>query len=79
MELVLTCVLAGGHILLEDVPGTGKTTMARALARSLGGVFHRIQFTPDLLPADITGLRIFRQNTGTFEFVKGPVFANVLL
>ena len=79
MELVLTCVLAGGHILLEDVPGTGKTTMARALVRSLGGVFHRIQFTPDLLPADITGLRIFRQNTGTFEFVNGPVFANVLL
>lgn len=79
MELVLTCVLAEGHVLLEDVPGTGKTTMARALACSLGGVFHRVQFTPDLLPADITGMRVFHQNTGTFEFVKGPVFTNVLL
>lgn len=79
MELVLTCVLAGGHVLLEDVPGTGKTTMARSLALSLGGVFHRIQFTPDLLPADITGMRVFRQATGTFEFIKGPVFTNVLL
>ena len=79
MELVLTCVLAGGHVLLEDVPGTGKTTMARSLAVSLGGVFHRIQFTPDLLPADITGMRVFRQAAGTFEFIKGPVFTNVLL
>ncbi len=79
IELVLTCVLAGGHVLLEDVPGTGKTTMARSLAQSLGGVFHRIQFTPDLLPADITGMRVYRQATGTFEFIKGPVFTNILL
>ena len=79
LELVMTCVLAGGHLLLEDVPGTGKTTMARALAASLGGDFHRIQFTPDLLPADITGMRVFRQVTGSFEFIQGPVFTNVLL
>ncbi len=79
MAYVVCCVLAGGHILLEDVPGTGKTTMARSLAQSLKGDFRRIQFTPDLLPADITGMRIFHPSGERFEFVKGPVFTSVLL
>ena len=79
IELVLTCALAGGHLLLEDVPGTGKTTMAKALAISIGGEFHRVQFTPDLLPSDITGTRIYRPDNGTFTFVPGPVFTHVLL
>jgi len=78
-ELILTSLLAGGHVLLEDVPGTGKTTMAKALAKSLDCVFSRIQFTPDLLPADVTGMRIYNQKTGEFSFVKGPAFTNVLL
>jgi len=78
-ELVLTALLAGGHVLLEDVPGTGKTTLAKTLARSLDCGFSRVQFTPDLLPADITGMRIFSQQTGSFTFVKGPVFTNILL
>ena len=79
IELVLAAMLAGGHILLEDVPGTGKTTLAKALAKSIECEFSRVQFTPDLLPADITGMRIYHQNTGAFSFVKGPVFTNVLL
>ncbi len=79
IELVLAALFAGGHVLLEDVPGTGKTTMAKSLAKSLSCAFSRVQFTPDLLPADITGLRIYAQQTGTFTFVKGPVFTNVLL
>ena len=79
IELVLAAFLCGGHVLLEDVPGTGKTTMAKALARSVDGKFARVQFTPDLLPADVTGTRVFRQKTGEFEFVKGPVFCNILL
>ena len=79
IELVLTALFSGGHILLEDVPGTGKTTLAKSLARSLSCDFARVQFTPDLLPADVTGMRVYAQQTGTFHFVKGPVFTNVLL
>ena len=78
-ELVLTALLAGGHILLEDVPGTGKTTMAKALAKSLDCGFARVQFTPDLLPSDITGMRIYDQKQGSFTFIKGPAFTNILL
>ena len=79
IELILTAVLAGGHVLLEDVPGTGKTTMAKSLAKSLDCGFARVQFTPDLLPADITGSRIYNQKTGDFTFLKGPAFTNILL
>ena len=78
-ELMLAAMFAGGHVLLEDVPGTGKTTLAKALSKSLNCDFARVQFTPDLLPADVTGMRVFAQQTGTFTFVKGPVFTNVLL
>jgi len=78
-ELILTAMLAGGHILLEDVPGTGKTTMAKTLAKSLSCAFARVQFTPDLLPADITGTRIYNQKTGEFTFIQGPAFTNILL
>ena len=79
VRLAAAALVAGGHILLQDMPGTGKTMLSRALASSLGGVFRRIQCTPDLLPADITGASIFHQREGTFDFVPGPVFANVLL
>ena len=79
VELVLVALLSGGHVLLEDVPGTGKTTLAKALAKSLGCSFSRVQFTPDLLPADITGMRIFEQKSGSFTFLKGPAFTNILL
>ena len=78
-ERILVCLLSGGHILLEDVPGTGKTTMAKSLAASLSCGFARVQFTPDLLPADITGMRIYNQKDGEFTFVKGPAFTNILL
>ncbi len=79
IDLLLAAVLARGHVLLEDVPGTGKTVTARSFAKSIGGVFSRIQFTPDLLPADITGTRVYRPDQGEFVFHPGPVFANILL
>ena len=78
-ELLLVALLSGGHVLLEDLPGTGKTTMAKTLAKSLNCGFTRVQFTPDLLPADITGMRIYNQKTGEFTFLKGPAFTNILL
>jgi MoxR-like ATPase len=79
IELTLVAVLAGGHILVEDVPGVGKTTLARALALSIGGTFSRVQCTPDLLPSDVTGVNILDQREGGFVFQQGPIFANVVL
>ena len=79
VELVLASVLAGGHVLLEDVPGTGKTVLARALGQVIQGTSSRIQFTPDLLPGDVTGVSVFDQRSGAFEFHAGPIFANVVL
>ena len=79
VELTVVAALVGGHILVEDVPGIGKTTLAKAFARSVGGSFSRIQCTPDLLPSDVTGVQILDQREGTFFFQPGPVFANVVL
>ncbi|MBP3953069.1 AAA family ATPase [Bacillus suaedae] len=79
IELSLVSLFAGGHVLLEDVPGVGKTMMVKAIARSLGADFKRIQFTPDLLPSDVTGVSIFNQQTQQFEFRRGPIMANVVL
>ena len=79
IQLSVVSLLAGGHLLLNDLPGVGKTLLARSLARSLRGRFKRIQFNPDLLPTDITGSSIFHQGDGRFEFVPGPIFANVVL
>ena len=79
VELVLVCLLANGHLLLEDKPGLGKTTLAKSLASGIGGRFARCQCTPDLLPSDITGFNIFNQSSHEFEFRQGPVFAEVLL
>ncbi|MEH7526447.1 MoxR family ATPase [Bacillus sp. JJ1503] len=79
LRLLLSAILAGGHVLLEGVPGTGKTQMVRTLASLLGGSFNRIQFTPDLLPSDITGSTIYNMKDSTFQTLKGPVFTNILL
>ncbi len=79
LELLVVALLAEGHVLLEDVPGLGKTLMAKALARSMGGSFRRIQFTPDLLPSDVTGFSVYDQKSGEFVFHPGPVMSNVLL
>jgi len=79
IELVLTALLASGHVLLEDVPGTGKTTLAKALAASIAGTFKRIQFTPDLLPTDLTGLNVYNPKTGDFTFRAGGLFTQILL
>lgn len=79
IDMVMTSLISNGHILLEDVPGTGKTVMAKSLARSLDASFSRIQFTPDLLPSDVTGLNYYNQKQGEFVFKPGPVFCNILL
>ncbi len=79
IDLILTAVVAGGHVLLEDVPGTGKTVLARSLSQSLRCAFSRVQFTPDLLPADITGMSVYQPGEGKFVFQPGPVFTNILL
>jgi MoxR-like ATPase len=79
LELCILCLLAEGHLIIEDFPGVGKTVLAKSVARSLDLSFSRLQFTPDLLPTDVTGVNVFNQRSGEFEFRPGPVFANVLL
>jgi MoxR-like ATPase len=79
VELALVALLTGGHVLIEDVPGIGKTVMAKALARSIGADLRRVQFTPDLMPSDITGIHFFNQKSGEFEFRPGPLLANIVL
>jgi MoxR-like ATPase len=79
IRLVVAAMLSGGHVLLEDVPGTGKTVLAKALANTIEGTQSRVQFTPDLLPSDVTGVTIYDQSTGRFEFHPGPIFASVVL
>lgn len=79
IRLAITCMLAEGHLLLEDYPGTGKTSLARAIAQSVQGTHSRIQFTPDLLPSDVTGVTIYDQKSGEFEFHQGPIFASIVL
>src|SRR5512139_1308567 len=76
IELVMVALLCEGHVLLEDVPGTGKTMLARSIATSLGGEFKRLQCTPDLLPNDVTGVSVFNQQSSDFEFRPGPIFVN---
>jgi MoxR-like ATPase len=79
IELLMTALLADGHVLIEDIPGLGKTLIAKSLARSIGASFKRVQFTPDLLPSDITGFNVYNQHTGEFSFQVGPVMTNVLV
>jgi len=79
ISLVLTSFVCGGHVLLEDIPGTGKTMLLRVFAKTIGGDFKRIQFTPDLLPSDLTGINFYNQKTGEFEFRPGPLFSNIIL
>ena len=79
IRLALCCLLTEGHLLIDDVPGTGKTSMAKAIAGSIAGSWKRVQFTPDLLPSDITGVMVFDQRTSSFSFRQGPVFTNVLI
>jgi MoxR-like ATPase len=79
IRLVLSSLLAGGHVLVEDVPGVGKTTLTKAIAKAIGCTFSRIQFTPDLLPSDVTGTSIYNQKTGEFSFRSGPIHANIVL
>lgn len=79
IEQVIICLIAGGHILLEDVPGTGKTMLLRAFAKSIGSSFKRIQFTPDLMPSDLTGINFYNQKEGEFVFRPGPLFSNLIL
>jgi MoxR-like ATPase len=79
LRLVVLCMISEGHLIIEDLPGVGKTTLAKALARSLDSSFSRLQFTPDLLPSDVTGVNVFNQRSNEFEFRPGPVFANLLL
>ncbi len=79
IDLALVAILCGGHVLIDDVPGIGKTMLAKSLARSIGGEFRRIQFTPDLMPSDITGIHYFNQKSGDFEFRPGPLLANIIL
>ena len=79
VQIALTVLLAEGHLLIEDVPGVGKTMLARSLARSVDASVSRIQFTPDLLPSDITGVSVFNQGTREFEFKPGPIFANIVI
>src|SRR5205814_3931442 len=79
VELTLLALLCKGHVLIEDVPGVGKTVLAKAIARSIGCTFKRIQFTPDLLPSDVTGTSIYNQKTSNFEFRPGPIMAQIVL
>lgn len=79
IELMLVCFMCSGHVLLEDVPGTGKTMLLRSFAKSVGGDFKRIQFTPDLLPSDLTGINFYNQKLGEFQFRPGPLFSNIVL
>ncbi|HET9442199.1 MAG TPA: MoxR family ATPase [Acidimicrobiales bacterium] len=79
IRLALVCMVAEGHLLIEDVPGVGKTSMAKAMAASVDGVYSRIQFTPDLLPSDVTGVMVYKRNSDKFEFRRGAIFANIVL